>query len=352
MKGKHMKKIITAGIITMVLSGCASFIPRQDIYEKVEFKDEKIVKGKNTIDIYRVEYPSDYYEKLQFFKEFELASKKMLLENKSLNLLTSRDLYEALNKFKKGEYLAEEELYRKTAADLDTFQRAQIDEAIKVSVTDRGGPIQAYLNKQVYFWMSVTGKKSDFDGSRIYTELDKQRLMEEVKGERKELFQVLNAMRLSLVIEVDDPYAAHSKGSGYWASKEINLFNPTDISRELQSIEEPLYLNNVKEEDVKILGDTRGDFDTPILILESDRLEGYTIRDGKYIMYHGGDTIRGYYKDYDLRIRIVDEKLENLVLIEEGILLKDILDRTQVKAKGVEETQKKEAEKSLDWGLN
>lgn len=346
-----MKKILLIVVIMASLMGCNSFIPRQDLYEKVEFKDENIVFGKNNIDLYDVEFPEDYYERIEFFKGFELAGKKMLLENKSLNLLIPQELYRSLERFKRGEFLNEEELYIKTASDLDAFQRGEIDRNIDVAVTERGGKIQSYLNKQIYFWLTVTNKEETFDGSKIYTELDKQRLMEEVRNERKEFFQVLNAMRLSLVVKVEDPYADHSKGDRYWASKEIDLFNPTGISRELQSIKEPLYLENLDEKDIRELLAVRSDFDTPILILESSRLKGYTIREGKYVFYHGGDTLRGYYKGYDMRIRIEETNLENLVTIEEGILLKDILERSQLKVHGIEEEKEVKKQRSLDWGI-
>ncbi len=346
-----MKKILLIVAIMASLMGCKSFIPRQDLYEKVEFKDEKIVEGRNNIDLYEVEFPEDYYERIKFFEAFELSGKKMLLENKSLNLLVSQELYASLGRFRRGEFLDDEELYIKTASDLDTFQRAEIDSSIDVPVTERGGSIQSYLNKQVYFWLTVTNKEDEFDGNKIYTELDKQRLMEEVRNERKEFFQVLNAMRLSLVVKVEDPYADHSKGERYWASKEIDLFNPTGISRELQSIEASLYLENLDEKDIRELLAVRGDFATPILILESSRLKGYTVSEGKYVFYHGGDTLRGYYKGYDLRIRIKETTLENLVTIEEGILLKDVLERTQVKARGIEEKKEVKKQRSLDWGI-
>lgn len=346
-----MKKILLIVAIMASLMGCKSFIPRQDLYEKVEFKDEKIVEGRNNIDLYEVEFPKDYYERIEFFEAFELAGKKMLLENKSLNLLVSQELYASLERFRKGEFLDDEGLYIKTASDLDTFQRAEIDSNIDVPVTERGGSIQSYLNKQVYFWLTVTNKEDEFDGNKIYTELDKQRLMEEVRNERKEFFQVLNAMRLSLVVKVEDPYADHSKGERYWASKEIDLFNPTGISRELQSIEAPLYLENLDEKDIRELLAVRGDFATPILILESSRLKGYTVSEERYVFYHGGDTLRGYYKGYDLRVGITETTLENLVTIEEGILLKDVLERTQVKARGIEEKKEVKKQRSLDWGI-
>jgi len=337
----------------MVLSmaGCSSFIPRQDLYEKAEFKDENIVKGRNDIEIYEVNYPEDYYERLEFFKDFELAGKKMLLEDKALNLMVSKDLFGALERFKKGEFLDEEELYIKTASDLDTFQQREIDQNITVSVTERGGQVQKYLNKQVKFWLEVTGREGEFDGSKLYTELDKQRLMEEVREERKEFFQVLNAMRMSVVIKVSDPYREGNEGGEYWASKEIDLFNPTGISREVQSIRVPLYIDGLTETDIKQVLNVREDFRAPILILESERLKGYTVRDEKYVFYHGGDTLRGYYKDYDLRVVITPMDLENLVTIEEGILLNDVLRRSQVKAKGITETKEVKEVKSLDWGL-
>ncbi len=346
-----MKKILLIVSLMASLMGCKSFIPRQDLYEKVEFKDEKIVEGRNNIDLYEVEFPEDYYERIEFFKEFELAGKKMLLEDKSLNLLVSQELYASLERFKRGEFLDKEELYIKTASDLDEFQRAEIDRNIDVEVTERGGKIQAYLNKQVYFWLTVTKRAEEFDGNKIYSELDKQRLMEEIRNERKEFFQVLNAMKLSLVVKVDDPYADHSKGETYWASKEIDLFNPTGISRELQSIEEPLYLENLDEKDIREVLAVRGDFATPILILESSRLKGYTVREGEYVFYHGGDILRGYYKGYDMRIRIQEASLANLVTIDEGILLKDILERSQVKARGIEEKAEVKKQRSLDWGI-
>lgn len=346
-----MKKLLVIGSIILSLAGCSSFIPRQDLYEKAEFKDEKIVKGKNTIEIYAVGFPDTYEKKLEFFEEFELASKKMLLEDKALNLLATQELYDSLEKFKRGEFLSDEEVYVKVASDLDSFERQEIDDDVKVSVTTRGGSIQSYLNKQVYFWMKITDKEAEFDGEKIYTELDKQRLMEEVRQSRKEFFAVLNAMRFSIVVEVEDPYADHSKGEKYWASKEIELFNPSGISRELQALDVPLYLKGIREEDMRTLLGSRGDFISPIIILENDKRTGYTIRDEKYVFYHGGEILRGYYKDYDLRVDIIEIELQDLVTLEEGILLEDVLKRTKVKAKGIEEVEETKKKKSLDWGI-
>ncbi len=347
-----MKRIILIGIMILGLLGCNSFVPRKDLYEKVEFNDGNIVQGRNYIDIYRVDYPADYFERLEFFKEFEAENKKLLLEDRGLNILISVELYRALERFKRGEFLLEEQVYVKEASDLDEFQKEEIDSSVSVAVTDRGGQIQKYLNKQVYFWMKVTNRLDEFNGETIYTELDKQRLIEDVRVSRKDLFKLLRKVRSNYILEVDNPYAGYGISKDYWASKEIDIFNPTGISREIQSLSIPLYIKNLNESDVRSIRDVRDDFNSKVVILEDSNLTGYTLRDDKYIFYHGGSVVRSYFKNYDIRVRIKDIDLNRIATIEQGILMEELLNKSKVTEAGIQEAQDVKKERSLDWGLN
>lgn len=344
-----MKKIILVGMLIMSMVGCSGFIPREDIYEKAEFKSEKIVKGRNKIILHEVKYPKNYFEKLEFLREFEEAGRRLLLEDKGLNLMLSQELFDDLESLKNGEFLDDERVYLKIASDLDEVEKTEVDRKAGVQVTDRGGDIQRYLNKQVYFWMSVAGKEDEFQGDKLYTELDKQRLIEEVREERKEFSQILDAMRIDSVVKVEEPYTHQRKEDGYWASKKIETFNLAGISTELLSVEVPLYLEGVEGNDIEVVVDNREDFKTPVLILENKRLKGYTIRDGRYVFYHGGEVMRGSYREFDFIIEIINSTSSDLADAEEGILFSDLLEEDQGKVQNIEGKSKKE--KSLDWGL-
>ncbi|WP_320046002.1 hypothetical protein [uncultured Ilyobacter sp.] len=348
-----MRKVIkTAILITVFLlaAGCNHVVLRQDLYEKVAFKSEKIKPGKNTIELYSLEFPKSYFEKLKYMEEFEVVSKQLLLEDKSLNLLLSRAMYDTIDSLKKGEVLPEEKIYLKTASDLDSAEMSEIDREIDVYVTDRGGSIQEYLNKQVYFWMVLNGKKSEFIGENLYTELDKQRLVEEIRKSRKEFSRVLNNAKMNLIIKEKDPYAV--KNTEFSTSESADVFNPTDLPKWVLSEKEPIYLQGVKDGDFDKISEKEVKFNSPFVILDSEKFTGYTVVEGNYIFFYGGSDVKSSYHRYDFEVKISEVTLKDLFKAESGILLDELFDRKKPEINGIEKKATQPDKKSVNWGIN
>lgn len=345
-----MKKLMKAALlITLLLSfmGCSHIILRKDLYEKTSFKNEKIKPGRNTIKIYSLEYPVAYRDRLDYMDDFEEVSKKLLLENKSMNLLVSREMYETIQRIKNQEFLPEEEVYLKTASDLDDVQKEIIDSYVNLSVTDLGGDIQKYLNKQVYFWLALNYRESEFNGDTLYTELDKQRLIEEVREERKDFSQILSKVKVNFILKEYDLYSEKDKRHG--VSKEIDLFNPTEMPREILNEKNALYIKGMKDEDLDKIIKNMVNFASPLMILESEEFTGYSVKEGKYIFFHGGNNVMGYYHGYDFRIDIIDIDVENLPDAEDCILLENLFERVKPEMNSLETEENKIQKKTVNW---
>ncbi len=348
-----MRKVIKTAILIAVFlmaAGCNHVVLRQDLYERVAFESEKIKPGKNIIQLYSLEFPENYFDRLEYMKDFELVAKQLLLDDKSLNLLVSRGMYDTVESLKKEEVLPEEKIYLKTASDLDNVEMSEIDKGIDVYVTDRGGSIQGYLNKQVYFWMILTGKESEFIGENLYTELDKQRLVEEVRKSRKEFSRVLKNIKMHMVIREEAAYS--HKDIESVPSETVNIFNPTDISKWVLDEKEALYLKGIKNSDFDKISEKKVKFNSPFLILDSKKFTGYTVLDGNYIFFYGGTSVRGYYHRYDLEVKISESTARDLLNAENGILLDELFERKKPEINGLEEEKTQPKKNSVNWGIN
>jgi hypothetical protein len=348
-----MKNIIkTTLLITVFLftAGCKDVVLRKDLYEKTSFKSENIKAGKNKIEIYSLEYPKSYRERLDYMKDFEDMAKELLLEDKSLNLLISREMYDTIKKLKNQEFLPEEEVYLKNASDLDQFQRDEIDRDINIPVTDLRGDIQKYLDKQVYFWMVLNNRANEFNSKNLYTELDKQRLIEEIRETRKEFSQILNKIKVDFIIKEYNPYSVND--GEYQISKEIDLFNPTDIPRDILNEKNALYLKGIKDEDQDKIIKNMVSFTSSLIILESKEFTGYSVKDGKYLFFHGGSHVRNYYKGYDFRVEITESSIIDLAESKEGILLEDLFDRVKPEINSLETEENEIQKKTVNWVID
>ncbi len=348
-----MKRVIKSIILIAVFfaaTGCNHIVLRQDLYEKVAFESEKIKPGKNIIELYSLKFPGEYFERIEYMKEFELVARQLLLEDRSLNLLVPREMYDTIESLKKEAVLPEERVYLKTASDLDGHEMAEIDKNIDVYVTDRGGSIQGYLNKQVYFWMALSGKESEFIGENLYTELDKQRLVEEIRKSRKEFSKVLNNVKLQLVIKEEKPYSTKNMQLG--PLKPTETSSSTDLPGWLLAEKDPIYLKGLKNSDFDKISEKKIKFNSSFLILDSEKWTGYTVVDGNYIFFHGGSDIRGSYHRYDFEVKISEKTVKDLIYSESGILLDELFQRKKPEINGLEEKTAQPNKKSVNWGIN
>jgi hypothetical protein len=348
-----MRKVIKNAILITVFllaAGCNHIVLRQDLYEKVAFESEKIKPGKNIINLYSLQFPESYFEKLKYMEEFELVSKQLLLEDKSLNLIVSSSMYDTLDSLKKGEVFPEEKVYLKTASDLNSDEMSEIDKEIDVYVTDRGGSVQGYLNKQVYFWMVLNGKKGEFIGETLYTELDKQRLVEEVRKSRKEFSRVLNNAEMNLIIKKKNLYAG--KNPELTTSELSDILNPTDLPDSILNEERAMYLQGVKDDDFHKIAEKEVSFNSPFLILDSEKFTGYLVVDENYIFFYGGSEVKSSYHRYDFEVKISEVTLKDLLEVEGGILLNELFERKNPEINGIEKKATQPDKKSVNWGIN
>lgn len=341
-----IKKALILGTVVVTMVGCSNFVPREDLYKTVDFVDESIEVGKNEIVLNRIEYPSDYQGKLVFLDNLEDVAKKLILSEKKVNLLISKDLYRDLRSFKKNNFLQLEEIYKKIASDLTPMEKVDVDSRVKIEVSKEAGEIQYYLNKQVYFWYGVLGRHYEFEGDNIYTELDKERLIDEVRRSRSELGKLIGNLDLDMVVEIDKPYKKLNDEKRYWDNNEIELFNPSGVSEWILDIREPVYIRNL-DRDIM-----RRDLISNIVILDSKTLNGYDVDSGRYTFYLGGESTRMYYKGYDLEIVINESTLEDLPVVEDSIGIEDILKVKKIKVEDTKKPTEDNSKKSVDWGLN
>ncbi len=200
-----MKKILLFLLaLTILTTGCGSIVARKDKSQIVKFENTNLVSGNYDITLYRIPYPNTPYEKDNFYKEFDILTSKMVAYNKDINLIIPLELYRDLKNLQKREVRESEKIFYKHSYSLTDEEKAIIDNKVKVSTPQDAGSIQKYLNKQVAYWYDYLKKSELYDENRYYTELDKDRIVDEVFENRKLFSNTCFLIEDDYIIEVNE----------------------------------------------------------------------------------------------------------------------------------------------------
>ena len=321
-----MKKYLFFVFILLFLFGCQNrMMLRKKVVLKAPF--EKIEEGDYEITIYKIKYPKDLEKKQEFYREMNSVFKRFYLEEKKAVIMLNMEYFEDFEYLKKNNILKEELIFDKIASTLTEEEINQLRRIVGVEVEKYKNTTQEYLNLQVAYLMRYMGIEEKFDADYIYTEREKNKYLDIIKNERKEIVKFLEVLKIDILAEVDNPYEEDGRASYlYWDSKNIELSKKNSISDCLNKYDIPLYLKNVKEDDIEKIISNDIFIDNSLLVIENLEYRGYVHGD-KYIFFVGGNTERREYSAYGINIRLDSIELSELIFIDEEMVISDFTGR-------------------------
>ncbi|MGL5203804.1 hypothetical protein [Cetobacterium sp.] len=192
-----MKKIILLfSLITLV--GCSQFSARKDHSQHITFKSS-IPEGKHNFNLVSLEYPSNYNEKINFFKNLNTSLENLnSVQKNSFNLLITEDMNIDFNDLFNTGWLDKEILGMKIVEDLNPDEKNYLN-SFNINVPTEAGEIQKLLNRQYFLLLKLTDNEALYNSEFLYTELDKSLLMEDILLNRKSLIENINSIKKNFV---------------------------------------------------------------------------------------------------------------------------------------------------------
>ena len=170
-------------------------------------KMRKVIPGRYEIKLFEITYPTDLFGKNRFYNEFN-AFLKNIKKGKKYSLLLEDRFYQEMQDIKVDQLSEEEKILELPASSLDEYYRQQIIAMSNgVNLTEYVGTDQEYLNRQIFVLYELLNKL-DFNPSNVYSELDKEFLIEEIKNNKLDVDRIESTIRkntLKIVIEKNVP---------------------------------------------------------------------------------------------------------------------------------------------------
>jgi hypothetical protein len=315
-------KYILLLVLALSTAGCTGVSKVKERYHRAPFEKE-IKKGDYDLTLYNINYPQKYEGKIKFYNDFDILMRKLLVYDSTINMMYSEKFKDDIIHLKNGYILPEEVAFSKSASELSQVDRDSIDEKVTIKLDEKLGRTQYYLNKQVYFWKKIMDSDEKFNSEANYTELDKERLILQMEGKRKKLFKIIEQVELNLILRIEEPYS--DEKTKYWQEKDIYIDRNTDLTPKIFKEQGYIYLNDVENRDVKKIIGNQLKFDSKIVVVENRLYNGYTVSGGKYIFFYGGKYRVNHYDGYNLKIKVKDVSLKDLLTIDEEVLIDDFL---------------------------
>jgi len=309
-------------VLALSTTSCRGVSKIKERHHRAPFEKE-IKKGDYELTFYSINYPIKYEEKIKFYNDFYILLEKLLVSDSAINIICSKELKDDITQLELSYILPEELVFLKSASELSKADRDSIDEKVKVKLKGEIGRTQYYLNKQIYFLEKIIGSNKLFNSEINYTELDKERLVLKVKEKRKKIFKILKQGELNLILGIEQPYLDREKK--YWEKKDVYIDRSTNLLPELLKENRDLYLSGVEDIDTKKIIAGQLKFNSKIIVVENSLYNGYIISDDKYIFFYGGENEMNYYDGYNLKIKVQNISLKDLLVIDENYLKNNFL---------------------------
>lgn len=275
----------------------------------------KVVPGKYQISLYELKYPESIMDKNNFYNELDWVISNSKIGDK-YSVLLERRFYDDMNKLKSDELSQEEKLLELPASSLE---ENQIEELIKLSkdinLRQYEGTDQEYLNRQIYV-LSILLNKKEFDSENVYSELDKEMLITELKNKRKKIISNFEKSRFEYFVKEDyENIEFDTKKNDIINEFDRDIVVSNNIGEQgiLPEIQGNVYLKNVPIELVKNLEKNKIKLKRKILLLENSRFHGYTYNENNVIVFLKGKNPSYYYKDYEIDIIVKNIDIINLL---------------------------------------
>ena len=264
----------------------------------------KVIPGKYEIKIFEIKYPETLIEKNRFYEEFNYILENVD-ENKKYSLLLENRFHEDMKKIKVDELSEEERILELPASSLEENQKYELSRITeKLNVTQYVGTDQEFLNRQIYVLYEMLGK-SDFDSNAVYSELDKEFLIAELKEKRKKIVENFEKSNFEYFVKESYQNIDFNKfqdDTVYRFDKDIVISENIEDQAILPHIREGLYITDFPREIIKSLSEGKLKLKRKILLLENGELQGYTYNEENTVIFVNGEQPDYYYEDYKINV--------------------------------------------------
>lgn len=324
-------------LIILMLLGCSmtSFALFDKIKKEIKWKEEeqprfnqvkvmingeekmrKVIPGRYEIKLFEITYPTDLFGKNRFYNEFNTFLKN-IKKDKKYSLLLENRFYQEMQDIKIDQLSEEEKILELPASSMDEYYRQQIIAMSSgANLTEYLGTDQEYLNRQIYVLYELLNK-TDFNPTNVYSELDKEFLIEELRNHRKEVVENFEKSNVEFFIKETYENSGLNKfkdDSVYKFDKDILLSDKMEDQAILPELQKNIYLTGFPNEIIEELAKNQLKLKRTPLLLENNEYHGYTYNENNTVVFIGGENSKYYYNDY--KIDVVKKPIEVLNLLK------------------------------------
>ncbi len=333
------RKIAVLLIIILFSSGCAKMSskesktgkifaviakPYKSLSSKIVLKKRtaekppfKVEAGSYKLEFAKVGYPDTIFERAEFWNEFLAFSTKMMIAEKKCFLLLNEEAVSDLEVVKNGELTERERIFYIVASSLQESEKESIRNILNIEENKKEQlTTQDYLNMQVKIMLKILGKESEFEEGKIYTELEKENIVNKIKTMRKMIISSLKKSKITIIVSIEDPYNDKKSGREMFYKRDISFYSKGSFSERVSTYEYPIYIQNVNSEDVEKIFNREMKLKNKIIFLENKNYHGYKYEKGEFLFLGSGEKESYQYQDYKIDFDVKDKKLE-LILTEE-----------------------------------
>ena len=281
-----------------------------------EEKSRKVIPGRYEIKLFEVSYPTDIFGKNNFYNEFNRVLGK-IDKNKKYSLVLEKRFYDDMQKIKTDEMSEEEKVLELPASSLDGYNIQELTQLSKgMNTSQYAGTDQEFLNRQVYVLYRLLDRKG-FNPDNVYSELDKEFLVAELKEKRKDIVKNFETSKIEYFVKEsydNIDFKKFQDDSVYKFDRDIIISEKIEDQALLPEIKNNLYLVNFPSDIIKDLEKNKLKLKREILLLENNQFHGYTYNENNTVVFIGGKKAKYYYNDY--KINVVLKKINILELLK------------------------------------
>lgn len=269
-----------------------------------EEKMRKVIPGRYEIKLFEITYPTDLFGKNRFYNEFNTFLKNVK-KDKKYSLLLENRFYQEMQDIKIDQLSEEEKILELPASSLNDYYRQQIAAMSGgANLTEYIGTDQEFLNRQIFVLYELLNK-SDFNPRNVYSELDKEFLIEELKNHRKEVVENFEKSNVEFFIKETYENSGLNKftdDSVYKFDKDIVLSDKLEDQAVLPELQRNIYLTGFPDNIIEELAKNQLKLKRTPLLLENSEYHGYTYNENNTIVFIGGENPKYYYNDYKINV--------------------------------------------------
>ena len=324
-------------LIILMLLGCTmtSFALFDKIKKEIKWKEEekprfnqvkvmidgeekmrKVIPGRYEIKLFEITYPTDLFGKNRFYNEFNTFLKN-IKKGKKYSLLLENRFYQEMQDIKIDQLSEEEKILELPASSLDEYYRQQmVAMSSGANLTEYIGTDQEYLNRQIYVLYELLNK-TDFNPANVYSELNKEFLIEELRNHRIEVEENFEKSNVEFFIKETYENSGLNKfkdDSIYKFDKDIVLSDKLEDQAVLPELQRNIYLTGFPNDIIEELAKNKLKLKRSPLLLENNEYTGYTYNENNTVVFIGGKNPKYYYKDY--KINVVKKPIAVLDLLK------------------------------------